>query len=910
MTINGKILVIGNDEDKNKIKVREEHDWHAMGPDKVLEELGSSKDGLPASDVESRKTKYGENVLSKTEERPKWRMVIDQFASPLIIVLIVCGVITLALGHKVDAAAIFIVLILNAIIGVYQESKAAKAVNSLSSMEPRSTMVIRYGDVKTIESVDVVPGDVILLRQGDRIPADARIIESTGLRIDESMLTGESSPASKRIDPVDADSSIGDRSSMAYSGTIVSNGEGRAVVVAIGESTELGKINDLVQADSGETPLQAALRRSEIFISLAVGLVALVVFAGGAIINGDVDGSFLSAVSLMVAAMPEALPIVMTVAMALGVSRMAKERAIVRTLPSVETLGAVTVVGSDKTGTLTMNKMTVEQVTLPTSEPVGVDDVKAGHGDPLHDVLYCGAMTNDASRVVSDGEIKYDGDAVDMAMMAVADETGVISDDDLKVEREAHLTYEPERLYSMDARRDHDDRLIQYVKGAPDKLMSMSTYMLMPDGSIAPINREAIKATYARMASDGLRVIGLASKVVTGDVDDVEPYGMVFLGMEGMMDPPRPGVADTIGNLARAGVRTIMITGDHPLTAAAIGKMIGLGDGGVLTGSEMRTLGDDELAARLSTVSIVARVSPEDKLRVITALKDSGEVVAVTGDGVNDAPALKAADVGVSMGMSGTDAAKDASDVILTDDSYSTMANAVRQGRVTFKAIRGSMMFLLSTAVAAMIAVAVNVLSGAELLFLPIQMLWINFVTNGVQDIALGFEPGDGTEMDRDPEPSGSLLSAGAWSKICTCGIWMSAVILIMFNHLMRIGTDLVLARTMTITLLVLFNFMMAMSSRSESKTIFRMDPLGNKFLTVASIIALVIHAVAMYVTPIAGVLGFSPMTGTQWLVCLLLSLTVLVMSEGWKMVSGFLSSDSDGVRLRAVRRLYDKIRG
>lgn len=907
----GRNLVVRDDEDRNKIKMLEEHDWHGMSPDETMEELGSSARGLPASDVESRKKRYGENVLSKTEARPKWRMVVDQFASPLIIVLIVCGVITLALGHKVDAVAIFIVLVLNAIIGTYQEAKASKAVDSLSSMEPRSTVVIRYGDVKTIDSVDVVPGDVIMLRQGDRVPADARIIESNGLRIDESMLTGESSPASKRIDPVDADSSIGDRSSMAYSGTIVSNGEGRAVVVSIGESTELGRINDLVQADSGDTPLQAALHRSEIFISLAVGLVALVVFAGGAIINGDVDGSFLSAVSLMVAAMPEALPIVMTVAMALGVSRMTKERAIVRTLPSVETLGAVTVVGSDKTGTLTMNKMTVEQVALPTSEPVGVDDVKAGHGDPLHDVLYCGAMTNDASRVVSDGEIKYDGDAVDMAMMAVADDTGVISDDDLKVEREAHLQYEPERLYSMDARRDRSGRLVQYVKGAPDKLMSMSTRMLMEDGSIAPINREAIKSTYARMASDGLRVIGLASKMVDDDADgSVEPYDLVFLGMEGMMDPPRPGVAGTIGDLARAGVRTIMITGDHPLTAAAIGKMIGLGDGGVLTGSEMRTLGDDELAARLSESSIVARVSPEDKLRVITSLKDSGEVVAVTGDGVNDAPALKAADVGVSMGMSGTDAAKDASDVILTDDSYSTMANAVRQGRITFKAIRGSMMFLLSTAVAAMIAVAANVLSGSELLFLPIQMLWINFVTNGVQDIALGFEPGDGTEMDRGPEPSGSLLSAGAWSKICTCGVWMAAVILIMFNHLMRIGTDLVLARTMTITLLVLFNFMMAMSSRSDSKTIFRMDPLGNKFLTVASIIALVIHAVAMYVTPIAGVLGFSPMTGTQWLVCLLLSLTVLVMSEGWKMVSGFLSSDSDGVRLRAVRRLYDKIRG
>lgn len=880
------------------------NDWHAMTTDQVLDSLDTNASGLHEADVEARRTKYGSNELTTAVSRPKWKLALDQFASPLIIVLIVCGIITLALGHHVDAAAIFIVLIINAIIGYAQESKAARAVASLASMEPRETTVVRAGIEETIPASELVPGDVIVLGQGDKVPADARIISASGFRVDESMLTGESSPASKNIGVVDADSSIGDRSDMVYSGTIVINGEGRVVVTGTGSGTELGRINDLVQTDNGGTPLQLALKRTEVFISIAVGLVAVVVFAGGTIINGDVDGSFLSAVSLMVAAMPEALPIVLTVAMALGVSRMAKEKAIVRTLPAVETLGAVTVVGSDKTGTLTQNRMTVEKVALPTKKAVDIESLRNTDDESYLRLLRCGALTNDAGREANgDGSWSYSGDAVDMAMMRAADDVGAIDDGDLASERRGHLVYEPERLYSMDIRPDREGRLVQYVKGAPDKLMDMSIDMIGEDGHVAPLDRDVLHERYEEMAGEGLRVIGLASRLV-GLVDDSEPHGLTFLGMEGMMDPPRPGVADTVSNLRNAGVRTIMITGDHPLTAKAVGRMIGLDDDRVLTGSDMRRMDDDELASRLESTSVVARVSPEDKLRVVDALKDSGEIVTVTGDGVNDAPALKAADVGVAMGASGTDAARDAGDVVLTDDSFSTIANAVRQGRVTFKAIRGSMMFLLSTAVAAMVAVAVNVLSGAELLFLPIQMLWINFITNGVQDIALGFEPGDGTELDHGPEPAGTLLSSSAWSKIATCGLWMAAVILIMFNKLMESGVDIIEARTMTITLLVLFNFMMAMSSRSESRFLFTLNPFSNRFLLIASFVALGVHALAMYVAPVAAVLGFTALTGMQWLVCLGLSLTVLIVSEGWKAVSKFLSHDVGGIRLRAVERL------
>ena len=885
--------------------------WHSLDASEAMTALKTTDQGLDEQESRRRLDIFGQNTLAEAETKPKWRLFLEQFTSPLIAVLIVCGIVTIFLKHYVDAAAIFIVLLLNAIIGYYQESKADKAVEALTSLATPTTRVMRDGRLQDIDAADLVPGDLVVLESGDRVPADLRLVEALQLRIDEAMLTGESDEAKKSTDAVHKDASLGDRKCMAFSGTMVTSGRGRGLVVATGSDTELGEINDLVHVAKGRTPLQRIIHRTEVGIAVAVILVAVFVFIGGAIINGDATEAFLSAVSLVVASMPEALPIVLTVAMALGVSRMADYNAIVRSLPAVETLGSITVIGSDKTGTLTQNRMTVEQCTLGGGDPIQVDQIDAdGADDPrtraFMALMRGGALTNEAHRQADeDGTILYSGDAVDMAMARVADQTGAVTREELDSPIASQTPYEPELLHSMTIRRNPDGTLTQYVKGAPDAIMSMSTTMVGPDGNRIPLDQDAVHASYKMMGSQGLRVIGVASRTIDPDEDlkdHKQAHDMTFLGLEGMLDPPRPGVREAIADCAKAGIRVVMITGDHPVTAAAIGKRLGLEHTEqTLTGSEMLEMSDEILRARLRETSIAARVSPQDKLRIVEALQDEGHVVAVTGDGVNDAPALKAASVGIAMGESGTDVAREASDVVLTDDNFITITQAVRQGRATFKAIRGSAYFLLSTAAAAMIAVGVNVIAEEPLLFLPLQMLWINFVTNGVQDIALGFEPGDGDELESPPRSAEEgLLSRVLWIRLAVCGLWMATCILVLFRSNLDRGMSLTVARTMALTLLVLFNFFIAMSARSEKKLIIQLNPLDNKFLLVASFVALGIHAGAMYLAPVASVLGMAPLTGTQWLICLGIGLTALIFSEGDKLIRSFLAKHGYGQHGRA----------
>lgn len=899
--------------EEGAVEANQDTAWHALSVEETLASLKTGNKGLTTSEFANRLKLFGPNSLEQAKSKPKWKLVLEQFTSPLIAVLIVCGVITIFLGHYVDAGAIFLVLILNAIIGYIQESKADKAVEALTSLACPTTTVMRNYVSDTIDAADLVPGDIVLLESGDRVPADLRLIETSHLKINESMLTGESEDARKQTEAVEKDSSLGDRTNIAFSGTMVTSGRGQGVVVATGSDTELGEINDLVHVSKGMTPLQKILKKTESGIAIAVILVAVFVFIGGTIIDGNPSESFLSAVSLVVASMPEALPIVLTVAMALGVSRMAHYNAIVRSLPAVETLGSITVVGSDKTGTLTQNRMSVEQVALGGGVAQQVDDIAedSEYADALRALLKAGAMTNEARRATDEnGKTTYSGDAVDVAMARIADETGMVRADDLRAPVELETPYEPELLHSMSIRRESDGTLIQYVKGAPDAVLAMCKTMQDSRGHIVKLDTDAVHEAYASMGGQGLRVIGVASRTIEAS-DDLsshkKAHDMTFLGLEGMLDPPREGVREAIADCAKAGIRVIMITGDHPVTAAAIGQRLGLKHTDqALTGSEMLDMTDEVLAARLRETSIAARVSPQDKLRIVETLQNQGEVVAVTGDGVNDAPALKAASVGIAMGESGTDVAREASDVVLTDDNFVTITQAVREGRVTFKAIRGSAFFLLSTAAAAMIAVGVNVIADMPLLFLPLQMLWINFVTNGVQDIALGFEPGDGDELNSPPRSaSEGLLSFTLWARLAVCGLWMATCILVLFHVCVSQGMDLTQARTLVLTLLVLFNFFVAMSARSQNKLIIQLNPLDNKFLLLASIVALFIHAGGMYLPALAGVLGMAPLSLSQWGLCLAVSLSVLVFSEGDKLIRQLLARHGHSPRsaLRHTRR-------
>lgn len=880
--------------------------WHAMSAESVLSAMGSSKAGLSSRQAGRRLEQYGPNALPKAERKPKWRMMADQFASPLIIVLLVCVAVTLLISEWVDAAAIAVVLVVNAIIGYVQERKAQGAVDALAGLSAPEARVIRDGSPGVmVPASDVVPGDVVALESGDRVPADMRIISSTGLKVDESMLTGESDAARKDSSPVATGALLGDRSSMVFSGTMVESGRGTGVVVATGAGTELGEIGSLVSGRTDPTPLQRIVARAEKWISIIVCVVAVAVFAGDAILGGDLAQSFLSAVSLLVASMPESLPIILTVAMALGVKRMASAHALAKTLPAVETMGAVTVIGSDKTGTLTQNRMTVTRLALPDGslEAMGEAD-----GDPGIDrredrwnatvtLLRAGTYANDAT-IGDDGH--YQGDAVDAAM-ADASAAVLAESDPMQPGSQsivAQTPYEPELLHAMAVHeiRLDDGQTVrrQYVKGAPDTIAAMCEHGSMGAEGERTFDKGMIDRQYLELAGVGLRVIAVAFRQLKPG-DDGASYeddaDFRWLGMEGMMDPPRPGVETAIDDCRRAGVRVMMITGDHPHTATAIGRQIGLIPENeenpaamTLTGAQMSDMSDRELKSRLPGTVVAARMSPQDKLRVVETLQDMGETVAVTGDGVNDAPALKRADVGVAMGLTGTDVAREAGDVVLTDDDFSTIVKAVRQGRVTFKAIRGAAYFLLSTAFAAMLAVAVNVMSDQPLLFLPLQMLWINMVTNGVQDIALGFEDGDGTELDMPPR-SGSegLLGRRLWARLAVSGLWMAVSVLAVFGLTLKHGAPVDQARTMALTALVLFNFFVAMSARSETRPIISLNPFGNPFLLIAGFAALGVHALAMYIPWSAALLGMAPLTGMQWLTCLGVGVTVLIVCEGAK---------------------------
>lgn len=874
--------------------------WHSLSAKEALKSLDSTPQGLDAREVERRFELFGENALEAAPAMPMWKLFLVQFKSPLIAVLITCGVITVALRHYVDAAAIFIVLLLNAVIGFYQELRANQAVKALASLTTPTSNVIRDTRVMSISSARLVPGDVVLLESGDRVPADLRLLATNNLRIDESMLTGESTEASKNTEPSKEQASLGDRKSIAFSGTMVTAGRGRGVVVATGSDTELGEINDLVIGTGTVSPLERIMHRTERAIAIAVIIVASFVFVGGTVLDGDPTAAFLSSVALAVAAMPEALPIVLTVAMALAVSRMAKHHAIVRTLPAVETLGSTTVIGSDKTGTLTQNRMTVELCSYGVGEARNCTreaDHEAAWWQGARRVLRAGALTNEARRhgeEDEEGGIRYEGDAVDVAMARAADEAKAVTRNDIHAPIVLDVPYEPELRYSMTVRRNPDGGYTQYVKGAPGTVAAMCRSMEDGEGSSKDIDRKAVQEANERMGRLGLRVIAVAARefdATAAAQDYALPSGLHFLGLAGMLDPPREGVQEAIAQCAQAGIEVKMITGDHPVTAQAIGERLGLRrTGNPITGSEMLDMSDEVLKARLHETSIAARVSPQDKLRITEALLDEDQVVAVTGDGVNDAPALKAASVGIAMGKSGTDVAREASDVVLTDDNFVTITQAVREGRVTFKAIRGSAFFLLSTAVAAMLAVAVNVIAEMPLLFMPLQMLWINFVTNGVQDIALAFEPGQGDELSQPPrKPSEGLLSKALWARTAVCGLWMAMCILVTFRVMLDGNYSEITSRTMVLTLLVLFNFFMAMSARSETMSVFQLNPLRNPFLLIASLVALAVHAGAMYIAPVASVLGLGPLSWGQWIVCWLLALTVLIFSEGDKLIRAAL---------------------
>jgi Ca2+-transporting ATPase len=856
-----------------------------MTATEVMSAVGTTADGLTAADVADRLATVGPNQLTFTTPDPAWKVMARQFVSPLITILLVAACVTAILRHWADAIAILFILLLNAVVGFWQETKAASEVSALADLTVPHCRVLRDGGAQTVMSTEIVPGDIVLLDSGDRVPADLRLTSSRDLRVDESMLTGENLPVLKHTDVIDADAAVADRRCVAFSGTLVASGRATGVVVATGEMTELGQINELIQGPREQTPLQILIHRLERRIGIVVGAVALFVFVAGLIVSGDFAQAFLSAVALAVAAIPEALPVVLTIAMALGVRHMAQVNAVVRTLPSVETLGSTSIIGSDKTGTLTQNILTVGHVW--TSAGLTRLDHDDHASDPLvRETLTVGALTNEA-RPDADARAGFTGDAVDVAMAAAAVKFGAVSDAGIIDEPMLHQEYEPHVGFSQSLRRAQGGTCVLYVKGAPDKLLEMSTHLATAAGP-RPLDRRAVHEANEQMASAGLRVIATARRVFAAsevpDEELVHPHQLEFVGMEGMSDPTRPGVADAIAACRAAGIDVVMITGDHPVTAAAIADELGIRSRVPITGIEVAALDDAGLLARLGETGVAARVTPQDKLRIVQALRASGRTVAVTGDGVNDAPALKAASIGVAMGASGTEVAREAANIVLTDDNFVSIVRAVEQGRITFAAIRKATFFLLSTAVAVLLAVAINTVSGLPLLFLPIQVLWINVVTNGLQDVALAFEPAEGGELKRPPRSSREgLLSRILWIRIAVSGFWMGLCILLSFRIALDMGYDDTHARTLALTVFVALNFFQVGNARTEYRSLFSFSPFSNTLLLITAVGSLLLQWGAMSWSVSKNLLSLTPLTFTEWAWCLGVGASVLVLVEAEK---------------------------
>jgi Ca2+-transporting ATPase len=764
--------------------------------------------------------------------------------------------------------------------------------------------VIREGREWDVESRELVPGDLVLLESGGRVPADLRLLSATALLVDESLFTGESVPVTKTTARLDRDELVvGDRTNMVYAGSVVASGRGRGYVVATGGVTELGAIAHQVRTgERAETPLQQRMTRFAHVVGIVVVVAAVAAFALGVARGESVADMFIVAVALAVSAIPEGLPVVFTITLALGVRRMARRNAIIRRLPAVETLGSTTVIGSDKTGTLTENRMTVQKIwaggrtfTVTETGPRTADAVQEDGATvevaaerPLYLTLLAGVLTNEAGLVVTDEGYDTQGDPTEAALLVAAARLGVDpAEARARDAVHAEIPFEPQRQYSGSVRRQADGHVV-FVKGAPERVLRMCTRLLTTEGAI-DLDQDRVLEAAGELASEGLRVLGMATGVwspaPTPDRPP-EPAGLTFVGLQGSMDPPRAGVREAIGGCQESGIRVVMITGDHAATARAIGGQLGIGsrDAPVLTGAELGAMDDAALRARVTEVSIYARVAPEHKLRVVQALQSHGEVVAVTGDGVNDAPALKAAEIGVAMGKSGTDVAREASDMVLADDNFASIYAAVQEGRITFDNLRKVTFFLISTGAAEVLAILTALVVQWPLPFLPAQILWLNLVTNGLQDVALAFEPGEPGVLRRPPRRRDEgVISGLLWERTLVTGLVMAAGTLLMFWWELSDSGEIGRAQTVALTTMVLYQVFHVGNCRSERRSVFALSPWSNPFLFAATAAALLVHVAALYVPPTQFLLRVEALDAGTWIRMALVASTILVAVEAHK---------------------------
>ncbi len=890
----------------------------ALEPDAALATLASSPGGLTDDEAARRFATYGPNVVPGAPGSNLLRLLGGQFRSPLIAILLVAGAVTIVVGEYVDAAVIAAVLVFNAAVGFLQEYRAERSITQLQRLAHTMASVRREGRERDVDARTLVPGDVIRVDAGMRVPADARVLDAHGAEADESVLTGESTPVPKGAVAVTATTPTADRTSMLHTGTALTRGRAHAVVVATGRDTELGRVSvSLGAIGRVETPLQRRMEGLANAIAVVVLVFGAAVLAIGLALGGDLQQLFLTLITLAVSAIPEGLPITLTVALAVSVARMARRHVIIRKLPAAETLGSCTVIGSDKTGTLTENRMTVRLISAggvayrvegPADTLAGgvrdaagapVDLATAGVLAALleaavlatHASLELAGASDDCDEPGPAPAIAGTGDPLEIALLVAAARAGVdVEPLSRRYPRWGELPFDAEQRYTATFCA-HDGRDFVFVNGAPETVLARSTRA----AGCAALDRVALAAEATRLAEQGQRVIGVARR-------DLGPAGaatedhealrdLEFLGFFGMLDPPREEAREALAGCARAGIRVVMITGDHATTAAAIARDLGIGGPhpATLAGAELERMDDAALVDAVGRTDVYARVTPDDKLRIVRALQARGDVVAVTGDGVNDAAALKAADVGVAMGRSGTDVAKEAAELVITDDNFASVYAAVEEGRFAFQNVRNATFFLISSGVAEVVAVVSSILFGFHPPFAPVQILWLNLVTDSVQGIGLAFEPGDPALMRAPPRPRGEgLLSRLLTERLVVAGGWMGAATLALFLwQLDRAGATLAQAQTVALTTMVLFQVLHVFNARSERRSAFATSPLTNRFLLGGSLAVLVLHVAALYLPFTQYVLRFEPPTPAQWLLMVATSLTVVAVVEAHKRLRG-----------------------
>ncbi|AMB98753.1 ATPase [Aerococcus urinaehominis] len=872
--------------------------FHARDIEEVTSQLNSSVEGLTHSEAKARLDKYGPNELKEGERKTTLQKFIDQFKDAMIIILLIAAALSVILEGAegmVDAIIILAVVLINAIMGVIQENKAEDAINALKEMSSPSANVRRDGHIEAVDSREIVPGDVVVLEAGDVVPADLRLFEANSLQIEEAALTGESVPVTKNLASVSSDAGIGDRTNMAFSSTNVTYGRGAGIVTATGMETEVGNIAEMLeQAETKKTPLQENQDQLTKFLTWAIIVIAVVIFVIGLMNGREWVEMLLVAISIAVAALPEGLPAISTIILALGTQRMADRNALVRKLPAVETLGGTEVICSDKTGTLTQNKMTIEKVYYNGQEHDASEDID--FNEPVFRVMN---MANDSTIGRND---ELSGDPTETAMIQFGFDKGYDVREELKeCPRVGEIPFDSDRKMSttvhptLEADRDKGAFTVM-TKGAPDVLIARCTHYY-DKGEIRPLDdatRQQLLDANHGMAIQALRVLAMAFKFIDQEKDEytseAEENNLIFAGMVGEIDPERPEAKDAIAVAKQAGIRTVMITGDHKDTAQAIAARLGIveegDDAAVTTGAHLNEITDEELAASVENYSVYARVSPEHKVRIVRAWQSHNKVVAMTGDGVNDAPSLKQADIGIGMGITGTEVSKGASDMVLADDNFATIVTAVEEGRKVFANIQKAVQFLLSANLGEVMTLFIATMLNWTILE-PIHILWINLVTDTFPAIALGLEAAEKDVMEHAPRGrTSNLLSAGVLPSIIYQGLYEGGITLFVYWYATyQMQVEHMDAEAMAFLTLAFIQLFHAYNCRSVFKSLFASNPFGNKSLNIAVLFSTALMLLVVFVPGLNDAFGTShlvgdAMAGQMWTVIILSAASILVYVE------------------------------